>query len=213
MFEWHHWLAGHEFEQALGVGDRQRSLTRCNTCGCKKSDMSERLNWSGDCSHEIKRCLLIGRKTMTSLDSILKKQRHYFANKGLSSQSYGFSSSHVWMWDLDHKESWVPKNWWFWTVVMENTLESPLDCKEIKPFNLKGNQSWIFTGKADAKAEASILWPPDMKSWHTGKRSWCWKRLKEGGEGDNRRWVGWVVSPILWTSVWATWWAGKPGVL
>ena len=85
----------------------------------------------GNCSHEIKRCLLLGRKAMTNLDSIFKKQRHYFTKKGPSSQSYGFSSSHVWMWELDYKESWAPKNWGFWTVVLEKTLESPLDCKKI----------------------------------------------------------------------------------
>ena len=99
----------------------------------------------------------------------IKKQRHYFANKGLSSQSYDFSSSHVWMWELDHKESWVPKNWCFWTVVLEKTLESPLNCKEIEPVNPKGNQSWTFIGRTDAEAEALILWPPDAKNWLIGK--------------------------------------------
>ena len=94
----------------------------------------------------------------------IKKQRHYFADKGPYSQSYGFSNSHVWMWDLDHKKSWVLKNWCFWTVVLEKILESPLDCKEIKPVNAKGNQPWIFIGTTDAKAEAPILWPPDVKS-------------------------------------------------
>ena len=93
-----------------------------------------------------------------------KKQRHYFANKCPYSQSYVFSSSHVWMWELDHKEGWVPKNWWFWTVVLEKTLESPLDWKEIKLVNPKGNQSWIFIGRIDAEAEAPILWPPHVKS-------------------------------------------------
>ena len=95
----------------------------------------------GDCSHEIKRCLLLGRKVMTNLDGILKN-RHCFANKGSSSQSYGFSSSHVWMWELDHREDWALKNWCFWTVVLEKTLESPLDCKEIKPVYPKANQPW-----------------------------------------------------------------------
>ena len=99
----------------------------------------------------------------------MKKQRHYFADNVLSSQSYGFSSSHVWMWELDHKESWVLKNWCFWTVVLEKTLESPLDCKEIKPVHPKGNQSWIFFGRTDAAAEPSILWPPDAKNWFIGK--------------------------------------------
>ena len=123
----------------------------------------------GDCSHKIKRHLLLGRKVMTNLDSILNKQTHYFANKCLSSQSYGFSSSHVWLWELDYKESWVPKNWCFWTVVLEKTLESPLDCKEIKPINPNGNQSWIFIESTDAEAETPILWPPDAKNWLFGK--------------------------------------------
>ena len=100
---------------------------------------------------------------------MVKKQRHYFADKGPSSQSYGFPSSHVWMWELDHKESWVLKNWCLWTVVLEKTLESPLDCKEIKPVNPKGDQHWIFTGRTDAEAEAPVLWPPDSKNWLIGK--------------------------------------------
>ena len=95
----------------------------------------------------------------------IKKQRHYFANKGLSSQSFGFSSSHAWMWKLDYKESSVPKNWCFWTVVLEKTLESPLDCKEIQPVHPKGDQSLIFIGSIDAEAETPILWPPDVKNW------------------------------------------------
>ena len=113
----------------------------------------------GDCSHEIKRRLLLGRTVTTNLDSI-KKQRHYFANKGPSSQSYGFSNGHIWMWELDYKESWVPKNW---TVVLK-ILESTLDCKEIQSVNPKGNQPWIFFGRADAEPEAPISWSPDVKS-------------------------------------------------
>ena len=124
----------------------------------------------GDCSHEIKRRLLLGRKVMTNLDSILK-QRHYFANKGPCSQGYGFSSSHVGMWELDCEESWVPKNWCFWTVVLEKTLESPLDCTEIQPVHSNGDQSWVFFGRNDAKAETPILWPPHAKSWLIGKES------------------------------------------
>ena len=142
----------------------------------------------------------------------LKKHRHYFANKGASSQSYGFSSSHVWMWKLDSKESWAPKNWCFWTVVLK-TLESPLDSKEIQPVNSKGNQSWIFIGRTDADAKAPIFWPPDAKNWLIR----CWKRLMAGGEGDDRGWDGWMASPTRWTWVWASsgswWWTGKPGVL
>ena len=142
----------------------------------------------------------------------IKKQRHYFANKGPSSQSYGFSSSHVWMWRLDHKESWALKDWCLWTVVLEKTLESPLDCKEIKLANPKGNQSWIFFRRTDAEAEAPILWPPDVKNW-----PWCWERLKAGGKGDNRGWDAWMASLTQWTWVWVnsgSWWlTGKPGVM
>ena len=98
-----------------------------------------------------------------------KKQTHYFANKGPSSQSYGFSSIHVWMWELGYKESWIPKNWCFWTVVLEKTLESLLDFKKIQPANPKGNQSWIFIGRTDAEAETPILWTPDVKNWLIGK--------------------------------------------
>ena len=99
----------------------------------------------------------------------IKKQRHYFVNKGPYNQSCGFSSSHVWMWELDHKESWARKSWCFWTVVLEKTLESHLDCKKIKPVNPKENQAWIFIGRTDAKAEAPILWSPDVKYWLTGE--------------------------------------------
>ena len=121
----------------------------------------------------------------------VKKQRHYFANKGQSSQSYGFSSSHVWMWELDYKQSRAPKNWCFWTVVWEKTLESPLDCKEIQPVHPKGNQSWIFIARTDAEAEAPILWPPDMKNWLTGKDSdgKDWGQEEKGTTEDEM--VGW----------------------
>ena len=114
----------------------------------------------------------------------IKKQRHYFANKGPSSQSYGFSSSQVWMWELDYKESWASKNWWFWTVVLEKTPESPLDCKEIKPVKPKGNQSWIFIGRTNAEDEAPILWP--LTHWEKtlmlgkieGRRRRAWQRMR-----------------------------------
>ena len=109
------------------------------------------------------------KKSYDQLRQHIKKQRHYFVNKGSSSQGYGFSSSHVWMLELDYKESWVPKNLCFWTVVLEKTLESPLDCKEIQPVYPKENQSWIFIGRTDAEAETPILWPPDAKSWLIGK--------------------------------------------
>ena len=147
--------------------------------------LGSKITADGDRSHEIKRRLLLGRKAMTNLDSILKS-RHYFANKGPSSQSYSFSSSHVWMWELDHYESWVQK-WCFWTVMLEKTLESPLDSKEIRPVNTKGKQPWMFIGKTDIEAETPILWPPDVKSQLIGK-TLCWERLKAGGEGDDRGW-------------------------
>ena len=99
----------------------------------------------------------------------IKKQRHYFANKGLSSQGYGFSSGHVWMWELDCEENWAMNNWCFWTVVLEKTLESPLNCKEIQPVHPKWDQPWVFIGRTDAEAETPILWSPDAKSWLIGK--------------------------------------------
>ena len=153
--------------------------------------LGSKITADGDYSHEIKRCLLLGRKAMRNLQCIKNKKR-YFANKGLSSQSYGFSSSHVCMWELDYEEGWVQRNWCFWTVVLEKTLESPLDCKEIKPVNLKWNQSWIFTGKFDAKAEAPILWPPDAKNWLIGKDPDAgkdWKQEEKGMTEDEM--VGW----------------------
>ena len=99
----------------------------------------------------------------------IKKQRHYFANKGPPSQSYGFSSNYVWMWELGYKKSWAPKNWYFWTMVLEKTLESPLDCMEIQLAHPKGDQSWVFIGRTDVEAETPILWLPDTKSWRIWK--------------------------------------------
>ena len=126
----------------------------------------------------------------------VKKQRHYFANKGQASQSYGFSSSHVWMWELDYKEKWALENWCFWTVVLEKTLESLLDCKEIKPIHPKGNRSWIFTGRSDAEAEASILWPPDVMNWLIGKDSDAgkdWRQEEKGTTEDEMvAWHHWL---------------------
>ena len=153
--------------------------------------LSSKITADGDCSHEIKRCLP-RKKSYEKPRQHIRKQRHYFANKGPSSQSYGFSSGHIWMWELDHKESWAPKNWCFGTVVLEKSLESPLDCKEIKPVHPKGNQSWIFTGRTDAEAEAPILWPHDVKNWLTGKdpdagKDWRWE--KKGMTEDEM--VGW----------------------
>ena len=146
----------------------------------------------------------------------MEKQRHYFANKGPCSQGYGFSSGHVWMWDLDCEESWAPKNWCFWTVVLEKTLESPLDCKEIQPVHPKGDQSWVIIGRTDAKPESPILWPPHVRSWLVGKdpdagRDWGQEK------GTIEEWDGWMASLTQWTWVWVNsgswWWTGRSGVL
>ena len=120
--------------------------------------LGSKITVDGDCSHEIKRCLLLGRKAITNLDSVLKSRDITLLTKVCLVKT----SSHVWMWELDHKDGWELKNWCFWNVVLEKTLESPLDCKETKPVNPKGNQSWIFIGRTDA--EAPILWPPNVKS-------------------------------------------------
>ena len=124
------------------------------------------------------------------------------------------ASSHVWMWELDYKESWTLKNWCFWIVLLEKTLESPLKSKDIKPVHPKGNQSWILTGRTDAEAKTPILWPPDANNLAHWKRPWCWERLKVGREGDDRGWDGWMT---WWTWVWASsgswWWTGRPGLL
>ena len=178
--------------------------------------LGSKITADGDCSHEIKRHLLLGKESYDQPRQHIKKQRHYFANKCPSGQCYGFSSGHVWIWELDCKESWVLKNWCFWTVVLEKTLESPLDCKEIQPVHRKGDQSWVFTGGTDAEAETPILWPLGVKSGLFGKdpdagRDWG------RGEGDDRGWDGWMVLPTLWAWVWINsgnlWWTGRPGVL
>ena len=146
----------------------------------------------------------------------IKKQRHYFVNKCPSSQGYGFFSGHVWLWELDYKRSWVLKNWCFWTVVLEKTLESPLDCKEIQPVHPKGDQSWVFIIKTNAGVETPILWPPDAKSWLIWKDPNGGKK-GAGGEGDDRGLDGWMASLTQWTWVWVDsgiwWWIRRPGVL
>ena len=147
----------------------------------------------------------------------IEKQRHYYVNKGPCSQGYGFSSGHVWMCDLDYKESWAPKNWYFWTVVLEKTLECFLDYKETQPVHPKGNQSWMFTRRTDAEAETPMLWPPVCKELTHLKRPWCWERWRAGGEGDDRGWGGWMASPTQWNWVCVDfgswWWTRRPYVL
>jgi len=130
----------------------------------------------------------------------IKKWRHHFANKVLSSQSYGFSSSYVWVWELDHKEGWAPKNWCFWTVVLEKTLESALDCQEIKLKEISLNihwKDWCWCWNSNTLA----TWCEELTHW---KRPWCWERLKAGGEGGDREWDGWMTSPTRWTWIWAS---------
>ena len=148
---------------------------------------------------------------MCNLHSILKS-RDYFANKGQSSQGYGFSSGHVWMWELDYKENWA-QNWCFWTVVLEKILESPWDYKEIQPVHPKGDQSWVITGRTDGEAEMATLLE-ELTHW---KRPWCWEGLGAGGEGDDRGWDGWMASTTQWTWVWVnsgSWWqTRRPGML
>ena len=147
--------------------------------------LGSKITADGKCSHEIKRHLLLGRKAMINLDSVLKIKD--IANKDPYSQSYGLSSSHVWMWELDHKEGWVPKKWCLWTVVLEKTVENPLDCKELKLVNHKGNQPWIFIRRTDAEVRWSsntlATWCKEPTHW---KRAWCWERLKAKQETSNR---------------------------
>ena len=145
------------------------------------------------------------------------KRRHYFANKGPSSQSYGFSGSYVWMWELDYKESWRLKNWCFWTVVLEKTLESPLDLEEIQPVHPKGDQFLVFLGRTDVETETAILWPPDAKSWLIWKYPYAGKdwgqEEKRTTEDEMVAWHHWLNGhEFEWTHG-SWWWTGRPGVL
>ena len=155
--------------------------------------LDSKITVDSDFSHEIKIHLLFAIRAMTNLDSVLKKERHCFANKGLYNQSYGFSSSHVWAWELDHKESWTLKNWCFLTVVLEETLERSLDSKKFKTVNPKGNQilnihwkdmCWSWTSNTLA------TWCEELTH---RKKPWCWERLKVGGEGGKKGWDGWMA--------------------
>ena len=179
--------------------------------------LGSKINADSDCSYKIKRWLLLGRKAMTKLDSILKSRDITLRTKVHLVKAMVFP---VVMYEC---ESWsIKKNWFLWSVVLEKTLVSPLDSKEIRPLNSKGNQSWIYIERTDAEAEAPILWPPDAKTWIIGKdpthwkRPWCWERSKAGGEGGGRGWDGWMTSLTQWTWVWANsgrWRTGKPGIL
>ena len=153
---------------------------------------TQKITADGDCSHEIERCLLLGRKIMTNLDSILKSRDITLPTKVHLDKAMVFSSGHAWMWELDYKESWALKNWCFWTVLLQKTLESPLDCMEIQPVHPKGDQSWVFIGRTDVEAETPILWPPDAKNWLIWKDSDAgkdWGQEEKGTTEDEM--VGW----------------------
>ena len=148
--------------------------------------LGSKITADGDCSHEIKRCLLLRRKVMTNLDSILKSRDITLPTKVRIVKAMVFPVV-MYGCELDCEESWVPKNWYFWTVVLEKTLESPLDCKEIQPVHPKGDQSWVFIGRTDAEAETRVLWPPHAKSWLIGKdpdAGWDWGQEKKGTTED-----------------------------
>ena len=147
--------------------------------------MGSKISVDGDCSHEIK-TLAPCMKSYDPHRHHIKKQRYYFAKKRPSSQVYSFSSSHVWMWEFEYKESWVLKKWCLWTLVLQKTLERPLNCREFQPVDPKGNQSWKFIGRTDAEAKIPVLWPADGKYWLIWKRPWYWERWKSGGEVENR---------------------------
>ena len=163
--------------------------------------LGSKITVDGDCSHEIKRHLHLERKTMTNLDSILKSRDITLPTKVCLLKAMFFSSRHIWMWEMDSKKKgWVPENWCFGTVVLEKTLYSPLDCKEIKPVSPKGNQSWVFIGRTDAEDEVPILWPPDAKSWLIRKdpdAGTDWRQEEKGVIEDEL--VGW--HPTQWTWV------------
>ena len=154
--------------------------------------LSSKITADGDCSHEIKRHFLLGRKVMTNLDSILKTRDITLPTVVFLVKAMVFSSCHVWMWKLDYKESWAPKNWCFWSVLLEKTLESPLDCKEIQLVHPKGDQSWVFTGRIDVEAETPIFWPPDEKTsliWKDPDVGQDWRQEEKGTTAGEM--IGW----------------------
>jgi len=159
--------------------------------------LGSKITTDGDCSHEIKRRLLLGRKIMTNLDSIFKSRDITLPTKVHLVKAIVFSSSHVWMWELDYEESWAPKNWFFLSVVLEKTLESPLDCKEIQPVHSKEDQPWDFFGRNDAEAETPILWPPHTKSWLIGKDSDVGRDWGQEEKGRQRmRWLDGITDSM-----------------
>ena len=174
--------------------------------------LASKITAEGDCSHEIKRHLLLGRKVMTNLDSILKSRDITLSTKVHLVKAMVFAVV-MYGCELDCEESWAPKSWCFWTMVLEKTLE----IKEIQPVHPKGNQPWTFIGRTDAEAETPILVATSCKELTYWKGPWCWEGLGAGGEGDDRGWDGWMASPTQWTWVWVNsrswWWTGRTGVL
>ena len=159
--------------------------------------LGSKITADGDCSHEIKRHLLLGRKARTNLDNILKSRDITLPTKIHLVKAMVFPVVNVWMWDLDYKENWALKNWCFWTVVLEKTLESPLGYKEIQLVHPKGNQSWIFIGRTDAEAEAPILWPPDEKSWLVRKDPDAGKDWRQEEKGTKKmRWLDGITDSM-----------------
>ena len=176
--------------------------------------LGSKITADGDCNHDFKRCLLLGRKVMTNLDSILKSRDITLPTKVYLVKAMIFSSSHIWMWELDHKEGWALKNWCFWTWCWRSLLRVPWTARS----NPKGNQPWIFIWRTDAEPEAPILWPPDLKSRIMGKAPDAGKDWGQEETGDDRGWDGWMASPTEWRT-WVCvdsgswWWTGRPGML
>ena len=189
--EWKSWLKTQHSETKIMASGPITSWQRDGETVADFIWGGSKITADGECSHEIERHLLLGRKAMTNLDSILKSRGITLPTKVHMVKAVVFPSSHLWMWELDYKESWAPKNWCFWTAVLEKTLESPLDCKEIQPVHPKGNQFWIFIGGTDSEAETPILWPPDAKNWLIGKDTGAGKDWRWEEKGDNRGWLAW----------------------
>ena len=177
---------------------------------------SSKITADGDCSHEIKRCLSPWKESSDQPRYHSQKQRHYFANKGPSGQGYAFSTGHVWMWEFDCEESWALKNWCFWTIVLDKTLESPLTARRSNQSILKEISPGCSLEGLMLKLKLSTL-ATSCKELTHWKRPWCWEGLGAGGEGDDRKWDGWMASPTpwawVWVNSWSLWWTGRPGML
>ena len=230
MRRWHH-PAGRKWrgtKKPIDEGERGMKIVESSSITSWQIDgetmetvsdfifLGSKITADGDCNLEIERHSLLGRKAMTNLDSILKNRDITYT--GPSSQSCDFSSSHVWMWELDHKGGWAPKNWCFWTVVLEKTLENPLDCKEIQLVHLKEiNPEYSLEGLMLKLKLKLRYFGHLMQRTDSLEKAWCWERLKAGGEGDDRGWDVWMASLTQWTWVWASsgwWWrTGRPGMV